>query len=91
MVVFMFVLLAAVLLTWLIRNKAKSWIEIIQERIAPLVWLFGGLTIISAFMVAFMIWGNQGNDTALLTTAQLETVDRSGPNIILFTFDIFEC
>jgi arylsulfatase A-like enzyme len=99
--VFLCVVLGAMFLTWLFRNKAERWIGIIQERITPLVrllgiiqgqitlwvWLFGIWFILSVPLVAYHTWIKQTDNVVSQKINQAFIADKSRPNIILVTFD----
>ncbi len=74
-------------LTWLFRNKAALWIETIYERITPLVWLFGGLVLLSIPVVGYFAWSNQTGKTVSNNYIGPAVTDTDRPNIILITFD----
>ena len=85
LIVFMGVVSAAIFLTWLSRNKMSA----LQERITPLVWLFGIWVLISVPLVAWQTWGRQA-DTANAASREISApsgADSSRPNIILVIFD----
>lgn len=84
--VVMFVAALSILLAWILRKKAKQWIELIQERITPLVWLFGIFVILSIPLLGYFALSN------IKEAAGQESVEQQGlqggrPNIILVTFD----
>ena len=86
-VLFLCVTFAVILLTWLSRNKSERWISVIQERITPLVWLFGIWVVFSIPVVAYHTWIKQTDNTVSQRIPGTTTDDRSRPNIILVTFD----
>jgi arylsulfatase A-like enzyme len=73
----------SVFLTWLLRNK----FNVIQEKITPLVWLFGSFTVISIPLVAYNTWWIQTDDVAPKTINKYSSALTDRPNIILITFD----
>lgn len=79
----------ALLLTWLLRNKAEGIIKVlrIQERISPLVWLYSIWLIFSALLVSYCLLVKQPASTVPQETSQSHTADVIRPNIILVTFD----
>ena len=85
--VFVCVNILTVFITWLFRNKAERWIGIIQERISPLVWLFGIWLIVSILLVAYHVWIKQPENVSLQEVTQSHVPDRKQPNIILVIFD----
>lgn len=76
-----------IILTWLFRDKDERWMGIIQERITPLVWLFGVWIMLSAPLVAYHTWWKQTDDPVSRKPAQSSVADKDKPNIILVTFD----
>ncbi len=81
--VFLGVLLAAVFLTRLFRNS----MNVIQERITPLVWLFGIWLVVSVPLVAYNTWGKEAGHAAPQRVQQTAAADDDRPDIILVTFD----
>ncbi len=78
------IVFAATSLTWVFRNKTA----VIQERITPLVWLFGILAILSVPLVAYHTWGKQTDNVVSRKTPQPSVItDKRQPNIILVIFD----
>ncbi len=76
-------LLAIIFFTYFFRNMH----DIIQERITPLVWLFGIFVVISIPLVAYNTWWGDINDGALQESIKLSDAQIDRPNIILITFD----
>jgi len=81
----------SILLTALFRNKAVSWLSIVQERITPLVWLFGVLVILSIPVVVYQIvnyhpWRKEYREIST-QISKTSLVNKNQPNIILVTFD----
>lgn len=81
------VILAAVLLSWLFRNKAGRWIDIIHGRITPLVWLFGIWIAVSVFLVYYSTWAKPADNVVLPKPTPSLAKEKGLPNIILLTFD----
>lgn len=79
----------AIPLAWLLRSKAGLWLNALQERISPLVWLFTVCLILSFFIVCFHIWGNNTNSESSqgITKSSAMQSDKNRPNILLVTFD----
>jgi len=69
--------------TWRYRNKA----DIVQERITPLVWLFGIWAIISLPLVFYHTWLKQMDNPVSQRIFQPSSADMNRPNIILVSFD----
>ncbi len=83
LIVFLCVTFTVIFLIWLFRNKSEQWIGIIQERITPLVWLFGIWIVLSVPLVAYHTWIKQTDNVI----SQSFIADKKSPNIILVTFD----
>jgi arylsulfatase A-like enzyme len=79
----------AMALAWLFRHKAEQWISALQERITPLIWLFGILTILSVPLVCYTAWSNGADKTIPKQFTQdiLPKTERNHPNVLLLTFD----
>ncbi len=77
------VVFAAISLTWLLRNK----MAVIQERITPLVWLFGILFMLSVPLAAYNTGGEQTDNPVSQKIPQSSVTDSNRPNIILVIFD----
>ncbi len=86
LIIFVFVAFLAVLLTWPFRGRAEKINIIIQERITPLVWLFGFIVISSVPLVAYYTWSKPDRKELFKDTNSLVT-NEVRPNIILVTFD----
>ncbi len=85
--VFICVIFFTIILTWRFHNKFDSWMKIIQQRITPLVWLFGIWIVFSVPLVAYHTWGKETDEVALQEIFQSSIVDKNQPNIILVTLD----
>lgn len=85
--VFVIVSGTAAVCAWVFRNRAGQWMQAIQERITPLVWLFGLFMILSVGLVTYNTWLKQAEGK----NRQKETLSMSNaknrPNILLVTFD----
>ena len=82
--------LTAVFITWVLRNslhKTGRWMEIVQQRITPLVWLFGAWFVLSVLLVAWHMRANQPGTTAVQENLRPPAAGMKQPNIILLTFD----
>ena len=89
LIVLMCVVIVSLFTTWLSRYKAERWIDVVQERIAPLVWLYGIWVILSVPLVAYHTWAPANHSGTLAPeniTQSFSTVENR-PNIILVTFD----
>jgi len=85
LIVLLLVALLSLFLTWLFRNRAEKTVVLIQERITPLVWLFGFIIIFSVPLVAYSTWHKA--DKIELKDSKALSADQNRPNIILVTFD----
>ena len=83
LIVLISVITAATLLTWLFRNSMPA----VQERITPLVWLFGLWAVISVPLVAYYTWGNPATNVASQEISRESLAESGRPNIILVIFD----
>jgi len=86
---FIFPILVALLsffVAWLLNKKSESLFEFINERINPLVWLFGILLITSLPLVAYKTIGTK-EQQKLQLGAESNFENKNRPNIILVTFD----
>ncbi len=81
--VFLCAILFTILLTWFFRHKY----EIIQDRITPLVWLFGVFIMISLPLVAYTTLRGQTYDGSQQKNIKYSSAHQDRPNIILITFD----
>ncbi len=73
--------------TWLLRHRAAKWLETIQARITPLVWIFGIFVILSIPIVSYYA-GFKDSGSPLLDVAPGSLISgENKPNIILVTFD----
>jgi arylsulfatase A-like enzyme len=70
-------------------DKFERWAGIIQERITPLVWLFGIWVILSVPLVSYHTWIKPANTAVSQKISRTTTDNKSRPNIILITFDTF--
>jgi arylsulfatase A-like enzyme len=91
LVVFAFMFSAVLILSWLFRGRAEKWLDSMNQRITPLVWLFGIFVILSVPLVAFNAWGPAPGKSALQTSTSSQSAgahpDLKRPNILLVTFD----
>ncbi len=88
-IVFLCAVLAGIFLTWKFLDKFERWAGIIQERITPLVWLFGIWVILSVPLVSYHTWIKPSNIAVSQKISQTITDNKSRSNIILITFDAF--
>jgi arylsulfatase A-like enzyme len=86
-IVFFCVAFVSIFMTWFLRNKAEKWTVILQERITPLVWLFGIFIILSVPLVSYHAWLKDTDETVSKVSAETSAKDGNNPNIILVTFD----
>ena len=91
LIVIVFIAGITIPLAWLFRSKASLWLNAINERITPLVWIFAVCVILFLPFVGFHLWGKNTN-SVLPQVATKSTVlesDKKRPNILLVTFDAF--
>ena len=79
--------LLSIFMTWMLRNKAARLVEIVQERITPLVWLFGMFVILSLPLVAYHSMWKQTDKAGSQEIVQSHAADKDRPNIIMVIFD----
>lgn len=77
----------SVFTTWLLRNRAKRWTGILNERIIPLVWLFTICLILAVPTVAYNTWFKGADKAVTHENRQGLSADKTRPNIIMVTFD----
>ena len=87
LIVFSCIVFAGIFLTWKFLNKFERWAGIIQERITPLVWLFGIWVVLSVPLVAYHTWIKPADKLVSQNLVRSSAADRERPNIILVTFD----
>ncbi len=73
----------ALFLTWVFRIKMVA----VQERITPLVWLFGVWFMLSFPILVYHAWMKPAENSALERIARSNDGETDRPNIILVTFD----
>ncbi len=91
LIVIVFMSGMAIPLAWLLRSKAGLWINAIEERIIPLVWIFAACVILSLPLVGFYLWGGDTNSVSpqVVTKSPILEPDKKRPNILLVTLDAF--
>lgn len=89
LVVFLCVVLASSYLVWLFRNKTEHWFNVIQERITPLVWLFGIIVMLSVPLAGYYTFGKVSHKQVPQEFAQSSLTQpvKKRPNILLVSFD----
>lgn len=85
--VFVCAAVLSIFITWLLRNKAEQWTIIIQERITPLVWLFGVFVMLSVLIVFYNAWFKETDEAVSTDASMTAVIDTDRPNILLVTFD----
>jgi arylsulfatase A-like enzyme len=86
-IVLLCVIFVSIVITVLFQNRAEGWVNIIQDRITPLVWLFGIFVVFSVPLVAYHTWFKY-QDKIVSAGSQGAYADSiSRPNILLVTFD----
>lgn len=79
----LFAIIVSLFITWILRGK----LCIIQQRITPLVWMFGIIVIVSVPVVTYSVGIKHFNKTISHEGGYASAVDKNKPNIILVTFD----
>ena len=76
-------------LVWLFRNRVPHWFEVIQERIRPLVWLFGVIVVMSVPVVGYSTFMKESYKPIpyKFTQTSKPESEKRRPNIILVSFD----
>ncbi len=87
LIVFVGILLVSIFAAWRFRNNALRWIETVQERITPLVWIFGICLALAIPLVTYHTWLKQTDNKELPKNIQSSTTDKKRPNIIVVIFD----
>jgi arylsulfatase A-like enzyme len=77
----------SLLLTWLFRSKSEAWINAVQNRITPLVWIFGTVVVLSVSLVAYKTLAPDNRSANIQKPVPAFTDNQERPNIILLTFD----
>jgi arylsulfatase A-like enzyme len=79
----------AIPMAWLFRSKAGLWINALQDRITPLLWLFAICVMLSFPIAGFHMWGK--NTSKVISQGRTKSTasepDKKRPNILLITFD----
>jgi len=75
----------AALIAWSLRRKAEIIVQAIQERISPLIWLFGIFVVLSVPLVVYCTWGKSMSGESV--QSYVTQPDAKRPNVILLTFD----
>jgi arylsulfatase A-like enzyme len=78
---------ASSILTLLFRDKSAQWMNIVNERITPLVWLYLSVVLLSFLPVIYFALSNLSAKTSAQDSTEFITLDKNRPNIILITFD----
>ncbi|NOZ69775.1 MAG: sulfatase-like hydrolase/transferase [Deferribacteres bacterium] len=85
---FICIAFASLSAAWLCRGRARQWMDTVQERITPLVWLFGIFIVLSVPLVTYHAWIKKPDNVTSQKILPSSAADRgSRPNIILLTFD----
>jgi arylsulfatase len=80
----------SIYLTWLFQTKTEKWIESINNRLTPLVLIFGLLMIFSLSLVTYVIFFKDSNEKIQAVARDEASSTKPAankPNIILVTFD----
>jgi arylsulfatase A-like enzyme len=87
LIAFVSATLLSIFITWLLRSKAKHLIDIVSERITPLVWFFGIIVGLSFPLVTFYAVWNPASKVMFKEGTEFSEVDTERPNILLVTYD----
>lgn len=88
-IILLCVIFVSIVLAVLFRSRAEGWVSIIQDRITPLVWLFGIFVLLSVPIVAYHAWCKDQDKTVSVGLQDPYAGSISRPNILLVTFDAF--
>jgi arylsulfatase A-like enzyme len=84
-------LLSVAIVSFFLARKFGDWfsrfLQLIQERITPLVWLFGTIVFLSIPIVSYHTWFKVTEKVKLEKIAASSESGKDRPNIILLTFD----
>jgi arylsulfatase A-like enzyme len=86
-IVLLCVVFVSIFLSVLFRGKAERCLNIVQDRITPLVWLFGILVLFSVPLLSYHAWFKDQDKTVSVGSQSSYADSISRPNIILVTFD----
>jgi len=86
-IVLLCVVFISIFLAVLFRSRAEGWLSAVQDRITPLVWLFGIFVLFSVPLVAYHAWFKDQDKTVSVGSQISYAENISRPNIILVTFD----
>ncbi len=81
------VALISIFLTWIVRKKVNQWIEMLHERITPLVWIFGMIVTVSIPLVSYLSLSAENEHAVSINNEVYSDGDENRRNIILVTFD----
>ena len=87
LIVLFLVVFFAVLFTRSFHDRFPRWMKAIQERITPLVFLFGICVFIAVPLVIYHTWVKDAGLSSSGESFHSSNTDDSRPNIILVTFD----
>ena len=81
------VLIIACFAAWFFRKKSGQWVNIILERITPLVWLFSIFIVLSVPTVIYHTFVKHTGQEEIQEPLRTAFSNSDKPNIILITFD----
>ncbi len=81
------ILLVSIFIAWISRNKVLRWIEIVQERITPFVWIFGICVTLAIPLVTYHTLSKHTDNEEIQKNIQSSISDPKRPNIIVVIFD----
>lgn len=82
-----FMTFLSIIAAWKFRGQSKDLTGIVEDRIKPLIWLFGIWIILSVPFLIYHSWLNQEDKTSVQETSRSHIPLKNQPNIILVTFD----
>ena len=76
-------------MTWTLRDRSERWMKTLQERITPLVWLYGMFVILSVPLVIYHTasFSKLADQGTVKEAPGSSSTDINRQNIILITFD----
>lgn len=87
LIIFIFVTLVSFILVRKFSGSFSRFLRLVQERIAPLLWLFGAVVFLSVPIVSYHTWLKDTGKAPVERAAASSESGKDRPNIILVTFD----
>ncbi|RJR17858.1 MAG: DUF229 domain-containing protein [Nitrospiraceae bacterium] len=85
--VFLCIALISLFITLRFNHKAEEWLNTINNRINPLVWIFGLIFLLSVPVVIYVSLSKDNNQVRLQVGTKRVVSEKTKPNIIFVTFD----